>query len=167
MTKVEPTDTRAEDQRGRDEDERTMRGALAAIASGECWSDDDADDCHCPAHQARWALKQASDWRYRGALAHRQDDGLHPSETRMMQALRKYFEGGDPDLRLAQVLHETTFPTRRDWHVVASVVQWLATNIGSTVLEAAGYRYTLIDQDRAARDKLLPPTLLPRETGTP
>lgn len=167
---LDPSPAHAHD-RGRDDDERTMREALASIAMGECWSQDvsDESDCTCPVCQARAALKHVGDWRFRGALAHRQDDGLHPAETRMVKAWRAYFDHPvtSADQRFQQILHDPELSTRRDWYVATSVVQWLATNVGSSVLSAAGYRYTLYAEDRKQRDELLPPTLLPKETETP
>ncbi len=46
----------------------------------------------------------------------------------------------DPDKILAQILgtHEVT---ERDWHAVTTIVQWLATNVGESVLRDAGYVY--------------------------
>lgn len=149
-----------------DLDEVSMRNALDDIARKGCQWDraepDDADDnegdCDCGPCIARRALAAQTEWRYRGALAQRQDNGLHPREARMVASLRAYMEGGTDgaDVRLAKVLHEATTPTRRDWYVVASVVQWLATNVGMSVIEGAGFKYTLYDADRAEREAVLP-----------
>lgn len=32
-------------------------------------------------------------------------------------------------------------PSVRDWYVATSIIQWLATNCGMSVLEAAGFKY--------------------------
>jgi len=41
------------------------------------------------------------------------------------------------------------FANLRDWYVATSVIQWLATNVGMTVLEAAGFKYQQWTQDMA------------------
>lgn len=82
----------------------------------------------------------------------------------MVASFRAYMESGgqDPDHRLGQILREHRCDvTRRDWYVAVSVIQWLATNIGSTVLEGAGYKYTKLDEDRELREARLPTTLMP------
>lgn len=76
----------------------------------------------------------------------------------MVEAFRKHM-GSDPDLRLAQVLKTDADVTRRDWYVATSIVQWLATNIGSTIVEAAGYKYMKHHEDRVCREEKLPPVL--------
>ena len=50
---------------------------------------------------------------------------------------------------LAQILKDDHIPSARDWYVATSVIQWLATNVGMTVLEAAGFKYQQWDQDVA------------------
>lgn len=57
---------------------------------------------------------------------------------------------GGPDHLLALVLKQEESPSARDWFVATSVVQWLATNVGMSVLEAAGFKYQQSDQDEAA-----------------
>jgi hypothetical protein len=42
-------------------------------------------------------------------------------------------------------------PSARDWYVATSVIQWLATNVGMTVLEAAGFKYAQEEQDAAVQ----------------
>jgi len=55
----------------------------------------------------------------------------------------------DPDTLLSQILKEDQAPSARDWYVATSLIQWLATNVGMTVLEAAGFKYQQWEQDRA------------------
>lgn len=43
--------------------------------------------------------------------------------------------------------HSFPLPTPRDWYVATTVVQWLATNVGMGVLEAAGFKYQHWDED--------------------
>jgi hypothetical protein len=55
----------------------------------------------------------------------------------------------DPDHLLSQILKDDHIPSARDWYVATSVIQWLATNVGMTVLEAAGFKYQQWEQDSA------------------
>ena len=55
----------------------------------------------------------------------------------------------DPDDLLSKILKDDRVPSARDWYVATSVIQWLATNVGMTVLEGAGFKYQQWEQDRA------------------
>jgi hypothetical protein len=66
-----------------------------------------------------------------------------------MHAAWEKLAGGSPDHLLSNILREEKTPSARDWYVATSVIQWLATNVGMTVLEAAGFSYQQWEQDRA------------------
>jgi hypothetical protein len=98
------------------------------------------------------ALQAAKNWRFCGALWERTQSGHCPREAKMHEAWMKLATsngGGGPDHLLAQILKDDQVPSARDWYVATSVIQWLATNVGMTVLEAAGFKYQQWDQDRA------------------
>ncbi len=67
----------------------------------------------------------------------------------MHAAWMKLLTSKDPDHLLTQILDDKSAPSARDWYVATSVVQWLATSVGMTVLEAAGFKYQQWEQDRA------------------
>jgi hypothetical protein len=137
-----------------------MRDALEAIANyGDCdYVGNESErprPCRCPQCRAKRALETADRWRYMGA----RHDRIHsmPREAAMMKAWERYFDGRagveTPDYRLAMVLGDITDanptsrgyvtrePSPRDWYVASSVVQWLATNVGSAILYEAGFDY--------------------------
>ena len=111
--------------------------------------------CDCPRCVAISALESAKNWRFHGALYERtQKSDLWPREVKMHAAWMKLASGSgragnDPDHLLSQILKDDGAPSARDWYVATSVIQWLATNVGMTVLEAAGFKYQQWDQDRA------------------
>lgn len=104
--------------------------------------------CDCPVCTAKSALAAANDWRYIGAMHERVTNGFNPRETKINKAWKELVD----DFKLAAVLDEKTVPSARDWYVATSVVRWLVTNVGMTVLEAAGFKYEQWDQDRADRE---------------
>lgn len=107
--------------------------------------------CDCPRCVALSALEVAKSWRFHGALHERSQSGHWPREAKMHAAWMKLATAGreDPDHLLSQILKDEGAPSARDWYVATSVIQWLATNVGMTVLEAAGFKYQQHDQDRA------------------
>jgi len=142
---------------------RILDNALWRIARrGDCEYYDVLDEsrpkpCDCPRCVAIAALEASKNWRFHGALYERTQSGHWPRETKMHAAWMKLASGSgqagrDPDQLLSQILREDHAPSARDWYVATSVIQWLATNVGMTVLEAAGFSYQQWDQDRADAD---------------
>lgn len=99
--------------------------------------------------------------RFEGAMYRRIVAGWDPRETKIHRAWAEFMPrySSDPDRLLALVLTDRSvgtsvfeppldWPTPRDWYVATSVVQWLATTVGSTILEKAGWKYTQHDEDR-------------------
>lgn len=136
---------------------RILDNALWRIAHrGECEYYDDASrpkPCDCPVCVARAALEAAKNWRFHGAMYDRIQfhSDSWPREAKMHAAWMKLATAGreDPDKLLSQILKDDHLPSARDWYVATSVIQWLATNVGMTILEAAGFKYQQYDQDRA------------------
>lgn len=139
---------------------RILDNALWRIARrGDCeYNDVDEKDrpcpCECPRCLAVAALSSAKSWRFHGAYWERTQSGHWPREMKMHAAWMKLATrsggGGDsPDCLLASILKEDKGVSARDWYVATSVIQWLATNVGMTVLEAAGFSYQQWEQDRA------------------
>lgn len=113
--------------------------------------------CDCPRCLAVDALKLAGEWRYVGALHERVTTHAqyNPREVKLHRA----WSGRADDRLLAQILTSSRrddrpleMPSARDWYVATSVVQWLATNVGSGVLEEAGFRYQGYEEDRESRE---------------
>jgi hypothetical protein len=136
---------------------RILDNALWRIAHRGACEYDDVDEqsrphpCECARCVAIAALKAAKNWRFHGASWERTQSEHWPRETKMHAAWMKLVtrSGGSPDRLLADILREEQTPSARDWYVATSVIQWLATNAGMTVLEAAGFSYQQWDQDRA------------------
>jgi hypothetical protein len=135
---------------------RTLDNALWRIAHrGDCEYYDDKDrpkPCVCPRCVAIAALEAAKNWRFHGSHYERTKSGTWPRETKMQAAWMKLASGhgrADPDHLLQQILNDDHVPSARDWYVATSVIQWLATNVGMTVLEAAGFKYQQWEQDPA------------------
>lgn len=138
---------------------RILDNALWRIARrGDCEYYDDEKSrpkpCDCPRCVAIAALESAKNWRFHGARYARTKSAHWPREIKMQAAWMKLalqYRGSDrgPDALLSSILGEDHAPTARDWYVATTVIQWLATNVGMTVLEAAGYKYQQWDQDRA------------------
>jgi hypothetical protein len=137
---------------------RILDNALWRIAHrGDCEYYDSHDrpkPCDCPRCVAISALESAKNWRFHGAHHERTQIEHWPREAKMHAAWMKLASGSgqggrDPDHLLSQILKDDGAPSARDWYVATSVIQWLATNVGMTVLEAAGFKYQQWDQDRA------------------
>jgi len=135
-----------------------MRAVLERVAMDECefleFPEDKEVPCYCSPCRAVAALRHSTEWRYEGAMNYRVHNGHNPRETRIVMAWKKAID----DHRLSQILDERresehpARPSARDWYVATSVVQWLATNVGMSVLEAAGFKYTKWDEDRESRE---------------
>jgi hypothetical protein len=152
---------------GRDHDiEQSMGVLLTALRDiatrNDCAYDNDPPDerprpCPCARCVARQALDVTDGgWRFVGARVYRMETNAR--ERKIVAAWRKL---GD-DRMLAQILADATSdidkvhlepPTPRDWYVATSVIQWLATNVGSSILNEAGWAYQEYDADRAEREK--------------
>jgi hypothetical protein len=134
---------------------RIQDNALWRIAHhGDCEYYDDRkrpNPCDCPRCLAVAALKAAKNWRFHGAYYERTQSGHWPREAKMQAAWMKLANTnqGGPDHLLSSVLNDGTAVSARDWYVATSVIQWLATNVGMTVLEGAGFKYAQWDQDQA------------------
>jgi len=141
---------------------RILDNALWRIAHerGECYYADHSEKdkpkpCDCPRCVALAALETSKTWRFHGAMYDRTKSGAWPRESKMHAAWMKLATcNRDPDLLLSQILKEDQAPSARDWYVATSVIQWLATNVGMTVLEAAGFKYSQWEQDVADGDLL-------------
>ena len=137
---------------------RILDNALWRIANrGECECYDEASrqkPCDCSRCVAIGALEAAKNWRFHGALYERTQSGHWPRETKMHAAWMKLAGRSGPDHLLSQILkdEDECIPSARDWYVATSIIQWLATNVGMTVLEAAGFKYQQWEQDMADGD---------------
>ena len=141
---------------------RILDLALWRIAHrGDCEYYDDEQSrptpCDCPRCVAMAALKLSKEWRFHGSHHARTQGTSFPREVKMQAAWMKLAcgnQGGPDHLLQRAILNDEHAPSARDWYVATSVVQWLATNVGMTVLEAAGFEYRQWDQDRATSDLL-------------
>lgn len=141
----------------RDQALRILDNALWRVAHrGDCEYHDTRGrpkPCDCPHCTALAALAAASDWRFHGSFFDRVQSDHWPRGRKMHAAWKKLAS----DTLLSNILRDSVPLSPRDWYVATSVVQWLATNVGSTVLEAAGFKYVQDvqdDQDRADVDLL-------------
>ena len=107
--------------------------------------------CDCPRCVAIAALEAAKNWRFHGSHHARVLGDYFPRETKMHAAWMKIaMHARAPDTLLGRaILQEDRTPSVRDWYVATSVIQWLATNVGMTVLEGAGFKYQQWEQDAA------------------
>ncbi len=101
-----------------------------------------------------------------GAMHYRTLNGWDPRETKIHAAWAKYMGRWGADRALGLILTDRQpgassglggidfsvrdWPTPRDWYVATSVVQWLATAVGSSILQEAGWKYMHYDEDRKA-----------------
>jgi hypothetical protein len=131
---------------------RILDNALWRIAHrGDCEYDDGERRpklCDCPCCVARAALEAAKNWRFHGSFWERARSDHWPREVKMHAAWMKIATSnpGGPDRLLSQILKQDQ-ASAHDWYVATSVIQWLATNVGMMVLEAAGFKYQQWDQD--------------------
>lgn len=70
-------------------------------------------------------------------------------EAKMREVWIAFFSGKDPDRGLSLILGDARAPSARDWYVATSVIQWLATNVGMALLEAAGFRHHCAKGDKS------------------
>lgn len=144
------------------------------LANYDCYGEGDAENkCGCMPCRAQAALDHVKDWRYntaspiterfKGSYFDRTTSGWNPREAKIHKAWVKHMETWSADRYLGQILTERpkgglfetiNWPTPRDWYVANSVVQWLVTNVGSSILEAAGWQYTQYNEDIAALEEL-------------
>lgn len=143
-----------------------MRSALGEISQRDCsyYGEDlkDGEPCPCHACVARKALDDVATFRWGGhrvmpihrfvgALPERLEiPYANAREVKIHRAWVKYMELHGADRTLEMILHDARCPSARDWYVATSVVQWLATNCGSSILEAADFCYTKYDEDSRA-----------------
>jgi hypothetical protein len=156
----------------------TLDDFVRESARGDCYSEcqaEDADYPKCTTCRAKEILESISAWRFGGStevpsrrfvgsMHYRTENGWNPREAKIHRAWAKYMERyGPPDYTLGQILTDRSpgqpdgvrdWPTARDWYVATSVVQWLVTNCGSTILEQAGWKYTQWSEDAAQIHKL-------------
>lgn len=135
---------------------RILENALWRIANrGDCaYLEDEADrptPCDCTICVAQAGLDAAKRWRFHGACQDRVEahGSSFPREVKMHAAWVQVIGRQSPDRQLSLILKEEDPPSARDWYVATSVVQWLATNVGMAVLEAAGFKYQQWEEDRA------------------
>jgi hypothetical protein len=120
--------------------------ALRIIASyGDCLHQDHQDPdepiCQCPVCVAKRALESETEWRFIGNTESRR--AFNPREAAIADAWRRYMKGigtGTADHKLANILRFESV-TPRDWLVATTLIQWIVTNVGSSLLHEAGYRY--------------------------
>jgi hypothetical protein len=126
---------------------QSMRHALRAIADyGDCLNSEGhrgETDCTCPVCVAKKALKteDAIDWRFVSHMDYRRNS--MPRERDIVESWKAYLKrkigSGGPDITMSAIIGDE--PTPRDWYVATSVIQWLATNCGMSVLDGAGFKY--------------------------
>lgn len=99
--------------------------------------------CDCSPCMAKQALLAMDGWRHIGARPERL--AQNPREAKIVNEWRHVAD----DRTLSSILNEEgKQPTPRDWYVATSIVQWMATNVGQSLLEAAGYKYKKYEEDR-------------------
>jgi hypothetical protein len=141
----------------REQSLRILDNALWRIAHrGDCEYLDETEKsstpCECPRCLAIVALEASKNWRFQGSHHTRTQADEWPREKKMQTAWMKLAlsnQGGPDHLLSRGILNEVTAPSARDWYVATSVIQWLATNVGMTVLEGAGFKYQQWEQDAA------------------
>jgi hypothetical protein len=112
--------------------------------------------CDCAPCMAKAAFEAAKNWRFHGSHHARTQGDQFPREAKMHAAWMKLAnsnQGGADHLLAKGILNDGSAPSARDWYVATSVIQWLATSVGMSILEAAGFKYQQHDQDRAVEDR--------------
>lgn len=129
--------------------ERSLRTAIDALAEIKNGSDclyadypkERPDPCPCAKCVASRALEVAlGDWRYVGA---------HPQRLRFNIRERKLLDRWKAmasERHFEQLLGRA--PTPADWFVAATLIQWLGTNVGMSILTESGFKYTAWEDDR-------------------
>lgn len=142
-----------------DIERRILRTALAVIAATEDCGyldvnrDERPDPCVCPPCTARRALAQVDgDWRFIGRGHERMEH--NPRERRLVDQWRTMVEQSGGRFLLEQILGmDGEIASERDWYVATTIIQWLGTNVGMTILTGSGFQYHLWDKDREEHDK--------------
>jgi hypothetical protein len=150
-----------------------LEGFAHNRASYDCYGCEPDSKCEpCQAEEALAAVKayryggsmEEPSRRFVGAMDYRVHNDWNPREAKIHRAWVGYMErygSTSPDRTLGMILTDrqpgqpdgvTDWPTPRDWYVATSIVQWLVTNCGSSILEAAGWKYTQWDEDRKQLD---------------
>jgi hypothetical protein len=143
-----------------------LDGFAQQIASYDCYGCE--PDSLCTPCRATAALDAVPAWRFNGStemptrrfegsMHDRVTSGWDLRETKIHRAWTAFMtgHGRGPDHMLGLVLTARSggigvfdgpieWPTPRDWYVATSVVQWLATTVGSSIIES--------DEDRVARE---------------
>ncbi len=137
-----------ETQRLRDRLRRLELALNHVVERNECYSTERGrEPCgSCTWCVAKSALEEKTptfDWRYRGARHERVTNGYHPRERRMIHA----FAENVRDHELSRILGRDNVPTAIEWYVASTIVQWLATNVGMSVLRQAGFEYVKRKED--------------------
>jgi hypothetical protein len=103
--------------------------------------------CYCPHCVAAATLRTVQNWRFRCSRESRLEH--NPRERKLVEAWKSYPAN---DRLLAAILgQEGTAPSIRDWFVATSIIRWLGTNCGMSILDKAGWKYQGWDEDRAER----------------
>ena len=124
--------------------------------------EDKEGDCSCAGCQAKWALEKVGyDWRSKIAMDQLGMDEVTPLPSHLSagpyperlnwHARERRLVGaflGDTAHRYFGHIVGQKEPTLRDWRAAIGVVRWLGTNVGSFVLEVAGWRYGRYQEDR-------------------
>jgi hypothetical protein len=155
-----------------------LDGFVREAATYDCYDYDcgknDEGECLCTPCRAKSIVETIADWRYggspttpsrrfEGAMHYRTSNGWNPREAKIHTAWAKYMGTRGPDRVLGLILTDRSpgqpegirdWPSARDWYVATSIVQWLATNCGSSILQEAGWKYTKYDEDRMSLDAM-------------
>lgn len=108
--------------------------------------------CPCPKCIATRALEETHSWRFKGARHYRVKTDIR--ERKLFEAWSRFAT----DHFLSGILdQEGVLPTPRDWFVASTIIQWLGSNVGISILTESGFKYTKFaeDADQRERERLL------------